>query len=48
VMPEINSLTYRGYKVQDLATQCRIEEIAYLIWNGELPTQSQLDAFNAA
>ncbi|PQA85591.1 bifunctional 2-methylcitrate synthase/citrate synthase [Hyphococcus luteus] len=48
VMPEINSLTYRGYKVQDLATQCRFEETAYLIWNGELPTQSQLDAFNAA
>ena len=48
VMPEINSLTYRGYKVQDLATQCRFEETAYLIWNGELPTQPQLDAFNAA
>ena len=48
VMPEINSLTYRGYKVQDLATQCRFEEVAYLIWNGELPTQKQLDAFNAA
>ena len=48
VMPEINSLTYRGYKVQDLATQCRFEEVAYLIWNGELPNQAQLDAFNAA
>lgn len=46
VMPEINSLTYRGYKVQDLATACRFEEVAYLIWNGELPTQLQLDAFN--
>ena len=48
VMPEINSLTYRGYKVQDLATQCRFEEVAYLIWNGELPNQAQLDAFNVA
>ena len=48
VMPEINSLTYRGYKVQDLATACRFEEVAYLIWNGELPTKAQLDAFNAA
>lgn len=47
VMPETNSLTYRGYAVQDLAAQCRFEETAYLIWNGELPTQSQLDAFNA-
>lgn len=47
VMPEINALTYRGYKVQDLATACRFEEVAYLIWNKELPNQSQLDAFNA-
>jgi 2-methylcitrate synthase/citrate synthase II len=48
VMPEINSLTYRGYKVQDLATACRFEEVAYLIWNGELPNEAQLGAFNAA
>jgi len=48
VMPEINSLTYRGYKVQDLATQCRFEEVAYLIWHGELPTRAQLETFNAA
>ncbi|MEO0398508.1 MAG: bifunctional 2-methylcitrate synthase/citrate synthase [Pseudomonadota bacterium] len=47
VMPEINSLTYRGYKVQDLAAACRFEEVAYLIWNGELPNAASLDAFNA-
>ncbi|WP_425408554.1 bifunctional 2-methylcitrate synthase/citrate synthase [Hyphococcus sp.] len=47
VMPEINSLTYRGYKVQDLATQCRFEEVAYLIWHGELPNSEQLEKFNA-
>jgi 2-methylcitrate synthase len=47
VMPETNSLTYRGYAVQDLAAQCRFEETAYLIWNGELPTKVQLDDFNA-
>ncbi len=45
VMPESNSLTYRGYAVQDLATKCRFEEVAYLIWNRELPTKAQLDAF---
>lgn len=45
VMPEINSLTYRGYKVQDLATLCRFEEVAYLIWNGELPNHRELDDF---
>ncbi|WOI54566.1 bifunctional 2-methylcitrate synthase/citrate synthase [Parvularcula sp. LCG005] len=48
VMPESNSLTYRGYPVQDLAVQCRFEEVAYLIWNGELPTASQLAAFERA
>ena len=47
VMPEINSLTYRGYKVQDLATECRFEEVAYLIWHGELPNKAELDTFNA-
>jgi 2-methylcitrate synthase len=45
VMPEINSLTYRGYKVQDLAEQCWFEEVAYLLWHSELPSRSQLDAF---
>lgn len=45
VMPETNSLTYRGYAVQDLATKCRFEETAYLIWNDELPAQAQLDDF---
>ena len=26
VMPEINSLTYRGYAVQDLCEMCRLSE----------------------
>ena len=46
VMPDINSLTYRGYKVQDLAEHCNFEEVAFLLWNSELPNQSQLDAFS--
>jgi citrate synthase len=45
VMPEINSLTYRGYKVQDLAEMCWFEEVAYLMWNSELPNKAQLTAF---
>jgi 2-methylcitrate synthase len=45
VMPEINSLTYRGYAAQDLCTKCKFEEIAYLILNGELPNKSQLKKF---
>ncbi|MCZ6482434.1 MAG: bifunctional 2-methylcitrate synthase/citrate synthase, partial [Alphaproteobacteria bacterium] len=38
VMPEINALTYRGYPVQELAENCRFEEVAYLLADGELPT----------
>ena len=45
VMPETNSLTYRGYAVQDLAANCKFEEVAYLLWHGELPTRSQLRKF---
>ncbi len=45
VMPEINSLTYRGYAVQDLAEVCVFEEVAYLLLNGELPNKSQLAKF---
>jgi len=45
VMPETNSLTYRGYAVQDLAEQCSFEEVAYLLWNGELPSATQLAEF---
>ena len=44
VVPETNSLTYRGYAVQDLATQANFEETAYVIWHGDLPTRGQLDA----
>ena len=45
VMPEINSLTYRGYAAQDLCAKCKFEEIAYLILNGDLPNKRQLKAF---
>ena len=45
VMPEINSLTYRGYAAQDLCAKCKFEEVAYLILNGELPNKKQLEQF---
>jgi len=45
VMPNINSLTYRGYAVQDLCEKCSFEEVAYLILNKELPNKSQLNKF---
>ena len=48
VNPETNSLTYRGYPVQELAARCSFEEVAYLLWHGELPTPDQLAAQNQA
>jgi len=45
IMPEINSLTYRGYAAQDLCAKCKFEEVAYLILNGELPNKKQLKDF---
>jgi citrate synthase len=47
VMEETNSLTYRGYAVQELAAHCTFEEVAYLIWKGELPGKQQLAGFTA-
>jgi len=45
VVPETNSLTYRGYTVQDLAAMCSFEEVAYLLWHGELPGDQELALF---
>ena len=36
-------LLYRGYAIEDLAQNATFEETCYLLWNGELPTQAQLD-----
>ncbi|HEX2347489.1 MAG TPA: citrate synthase [Ktedonobacterales bacterium] len=40
-------LVYRGYNINELAGKASYEEVAYLLWNGHLPTQSELDAMNA-
>tara|TARA_B100000029_G_scaffold17217_1_gene17635 strand:- start:148 stop:1272 length:1125 start_codon:yes stop_codon:yes gene_type:complete len=45
VMPDINSLTYRGYAVQDLCEKCSFEEVAFLILNKELPNHKKLKKF---
>jgi 2-methylcitrate synthase len=47
VNSETNSLLYRGYPVQELAARCSFEEVAYLLWNGELPDADQLAEFTA-
>jgi 2-methylcitrate synthase len=40
-----SGLTYCGYDVADLADNATFEEVAYLLFNGELPNQAQLDVY---
>jgi citrate synthase len=39
-------LRYRGYPIEQLAEDCTFLEVAYLLLNGELPTQEELDNWN--
>jgi citrate synthase len=39
-------LIYRGYDIHDLAANLTFEEVAYLLWNGDLPTKTQLAELN--
>ncbi|PQZ88628.1 2-methylcitrate synthase [Arthrobacter sp. MYb227] len=48
VNPDTNSLLYRGYPVQDLAASKSFEEVALLLWTGELPSEIELTDFVAA
>jgi len=41
------TLSYRGYSIHDLATQSTFEEVAYLLIHGELPSATDLAAFEA-
>jgi citrate synthase len=36
-------LNYGGYDIDDLASNTTFEEVAHLLWYGELPDQAQLD-----
>jgi citrate synthase len=38
-------LLYRGYSIDDLAERSSFEEVAYLLFKGELPDEKQLDEF---
>ncbi|MCW3172028.1 bifunctional 2-methylcitrate synthase/citrate synthase [Shewanella subflava] len=42
-----SGLTYCGYDVKDLADNATFEEVAYLLFNGELPNTEQLQAYKA-
>ncbi len=39
-------LLYRGYPIEQLATQCDFMEVCYLLINGELPTMEQKKTFD--
>ena len=38
-------LRHRGYSIEELASKSTFTEVCYLLINGELPTQDQLDSF---
>jgi citrate synthase len=40
---EEGKLIYAGYDINDLAKHASFEEVIYLLWNGKLPTISELD-----
>lgn len=35
-------LTYAGYDIADLASNCTFEEVTFLLWNGRLPERNEL------
>ena len=47
VMPETNSLTYRGYAVEELCEKKSFEDVAFLLVNDDLPNTEERAAFVA-
>ena len=45
---DTGTLVYCGHAIEDLATDASFEEVLYLLWNGDLPTESELAAFTDA
>ncbi|MDJ1432369.1 citrate synthase [Halostagnicola sp. A-GB9-2] len=41
-------LVYRGYTIEDLARGASYEEVAYLLWHGQLPNEEVLAEFSSA
>ncbi|HEV8367214.1 MAG TPA: citrate synthase [Pyrinomonadaceae bacterium] len=46
VVGDKGELIYQGYSIHDLAKHSTFEEVAFLLWNKRLPTQSELDELN--
>jgi citrate synthase len=42
---DVGRLIYRGYDIEELAQGASYEEVLYLFWEGELPTEAELSAF---
>src|SRR6056297_1966785 len=43
---DAGELIYRGYAIEELARDASYEETLYLLWHGELPTESELAEFS--
>ncbi len=41
-----DSLNFRGYTIDDLATHSTFEEVTYLLWNDRLPKEQELKDFS--
>src|SRR3974377_2419753 len=41
-------LSYRGFNIHTLADNATFEEVIFLLWNGWLPKQAELDPLKAA
>ena len=41
-------LSYQGFRIETLAENATFEEVIFLLWNGRLPTQTELDALKVA
>ena len=44
---EAGILSYRGYDIRTLGDNGTFEEVIFLLWNGRLPKQSELDELKA-
>ena len=44
---EAGRLIYRGYDIEDLAGHATYEEVVYLLWYGELPSEAELEHFRS-
>ncbi|MFC7132314.1 MULTISPECIES: citrate synthase [Salinibaculum] len=43
---DAGKLIYRGYDIEELAREATFEEVLYMLWEGQLPDQEELDAFS--